>query len=54
MIYYTCPICGANLDPGEKCDCNRGAQHGDDKTKNVKENDYGKYVPCRPESGIRR
>ena len=22
MIYRTCPICGANLDPGERCDCN--------------------------------
>ena len=21
MIYKTCPICGANLDPGERCDC---------------------------------
>ena len=21
MLYYTCPHCGANLDPGEKCDC---------------------------------
>lgn len=22
MAYYTvCSICGANLDPGEKCDC---------------------------------
>lgn len=22
MAYYkTCPICGANLDPGESCDC---------------------------------
>lgn len=19
--YYTCPYCGANLDPGERCDC---------------------------------
>ena len=18
--YWTCPVCGANLDPGEKCD----------------------------------
>ena len=27
MSYYkTCPICGANLDPGERCDC-REAQH---------------------------
>lgn len=22
MCYYkTCPVCGGNLDPGEKCDC---------------------------------
>lgn len=22
MAYFnTCPICGANLDPGEQCDC---------------------------------
>lgn len=20
-LYYTCPHCGANLDPGERCDC---------------------------------
>ncbi len=20
-LYYQCPDCGANLDPGEKCDC---------------------------------
>lgn len=24
MAYYNpCPECGANLDPGEKCDCNK-------------------------------
>lgn len=24
MPYYgTCPLCGANLDPGETCDCQR-------------------------------
>ena len=24
MAYYnTCPNCGANLDPGESCDCKR-------------------------------
>lgn len=22
-IYKTCPLCGANLDPGERCDCNK-------------------------------
>lgn len=21
MFYTTCPICGAALDPGERCDC---------------------------------
>lgn len=21
MYYHTCPHCGANLDPGERCDC---------------------------------
>lgn len=20
-FYNTCPVCGANLDPGESCDC---------------------------------
>lgn len=24
MSYYSCPDCGASLDPGEKCDCKRG------------------------------
>lgn len=28
MAYYdTCPNCGANLDPGEKCDCICGAEY---------------------------
>lgn len=23
MYYHTCPKCGNNLDPGEKCDCEK-------------------------------
>ena len=23
MRYKTCPLCGAHLDPGERCDCNK-------------------------------
>lgn len=23
MNYYTCGICGANLDPGETCECKK-------------------------------
>ena len=26
--YRSCPHCGANLDPGEKCDCKRSAAPG--------------------------
>ncbi len=25
MFSYKCPHCGANLDPGERCDCNKNA-----------------------------
>ncbi len=25
-MYYTCPNCGANLDAGEKCGCQEGAE----------------------------
>lgn len=27
MYYHTCPHCGSNLDPSEKCDC-RNALYG--------------------------
>lgn len=26
VIYHTCPHCGANLDPGERCDCPDSAE----------------------------
>lgn len=26
--YITCPYCGANLDPGERCDCQRATPGG--------------------------
>lgn len=26
-FYNTCPICGANLDPGESCDCQEEKEH---------------------------
>lgn len=33
MMYgWTCPDCGANLDPGEKCEC-RKEENNDDKDK---------------------
>lgn len=27
--YWTCPNCGAHLDPGEKCDCNNNDKEDD-------------------------
>ena len=45
MMYWTCPYCGSNLDPDEKCDCkndcNREARNGDDKLNIEKENCNG-------------
>lgn len=26
MSYIECPICGASLDPGERCDCEKDAE----------------------------
>ena len=29
MAYFdVCPVCGANLDPGEECDCEKSLQAG--------------------------
>lgn len=28
--YWTCPYCGANLDPGESCDCKKEKETVDD------------------------
>lgn len=34
MAYYnTCPNCGSNLDPGEKCDCENEKAEGQEKKR---------------------
>ena len=35
MIYHTCPRCGANLDPGERCECQREDQPQKEKPPRV-------------------
>lgn len=30
MSYRTCPYCGANLDPDEKCDCRKEEEEEND------------------------
>ena len=32
--YYTCPNCGANLDPNEKCDCENEKTGEDENVQN--------------------
>jgi len=27
MMYKTCPECGSNLDPGERCDCRKEPEY---------------------------
>lgn len=51
MYYDTCPNCGSNLDPGEKCDCQEArvlSGAGNKKGPQVREHHTGhriKYVP---------
>lgn len=34
-FYWTCPYCGANLDPGELCDCRKKETNSADNYKLV-------------------
>lgn len=36
--YYTCPLCGANLDPNERCDCSDNNNKEDNN--NVRNQDH--------------
>lgn len=47
MGYKTCPYCGANLDPGEKCGCREedaapGQENDDEKIQNQHRHIYKK------------
>jgi len=34
--YRTCPYCGGNLDPDEKCDCGQQERQQEQEVRNVK------------------
>lgn len=38
--YSTCPICGANLDPGEKCTCTAERKGSDTMNENIDRTGY--------------
>ena len=33
MMYRTCENCGANLDPGESCDCAKKSDNAEEQNK---------------------
>lgn len=35
--FYQCPDCGANLDPGERCDCKKEKKERDQQKEQQKE-----------------
>lgn len=39
-MYRKCPYCGANLDPGEKCDCNENAAPDVEDPEAAQVNDF--------------
>ena len=38
--YHTCPDCGASLDPGEACDCNK---NNEEETFNANDTEKNKH-----------
>lgn len=38
--FRTCPVCGANLDPGEKCTCTAEPKGGDTMNENIDRTGY--------------
>ncbi|MBO5597609.1 MAG: hypothetical protein J5943_03265 [Oribacterium sp.] len=34
-FYKTCPFCGANLDPGETCDCQTEKKHKEEEIEKI-------------------
>jgi len=38
MYYKTCPDCGANNDPGERCECKRSQLHNKGKAEEPVDN----------------
>lgn len=49
MGYNTCPECGANLDPGEKCDCEerKHMQDYSDRDIDRMRGEYRRFWPCK-------
>ena len=40
--FQVCPVCGAHLDPGERCDCQHETEHKECKTMKNYTSEYAK------------
>lgn len=40
--FYTCPYCGAALDPGEKCDCENEKEQKEDESNRREDESNGR------------
>ena len=49
MYYHTCPHCGANLDPNERCDC-RNALYGKGKENGIEGHRQNRKKDCKKAS----
>ena len=48
MAYYnTCPNCGSNLDPGERCEC----ENGKAKEQEKKQEFFNRHLKMEPGAG---
>lgn len=44
-FYITCPNCGSNLDPGERCDCEREKEQKNNMMfAHIKADSRGQYM----------
>lgn len=42
-IYRTCPDCGSNLDPGERCDCQQEKRRAEERHEEKGGEGVGSY-----------
>lgn len=43
-LYWTCPYCGSNLDPGESCDCRKEVKPADDHDSPSEQKESSKSI----------
>ena len=52
MMYWTCPYCGANLDPGEKCTCTKKEGEEADRPQSINGNPTTDGTPTKGHTTI--